>query len=178
MTAGPFALVASDRGVRKLYAVDAAATALGLYPGQKAPDAMALVPELVSAEADPVGDLTALDALVDWCVRFSPAVAADRCANVEHEYGHVVATRGPVHHAFDDAFRREVVRIGGNAAEKFAKPPLAILRCTIELRQAVGVEQQRRTHGKFDRGATRALGVRAQTERQPVSRQRFDRAAR
>ena len=75
--AGPFALVASDRGVRKLYAVDAAATALGLYPGQKAPDAMALVPELVSAEADPVGDLTALDALVDWCVRFSPAVAAD-----------------------------------------------------------------------------------------------------
>src|SRR5208282_6860052 len=71
----PFALVASDRGVRRLYAVDEAAAALGLYPGQKAPDAMALVPELAIAEADPEGDLAALNALVDWCVRFSPAVA-------------------------------------------------------------------------------------------------------
>ncbi len=63
--------------MRRLYAVDEAAAALGLYPGQKAPDAMALVPELAFAEADPEGDLAALNALVDWCVRFSPAVAPD-----------------------------------------------------------------------------------------------------
>ncbi|MFI4936777.1 MAG: DNA polymerase Y family protein [Caulobacterales bacterium] len=75
--ATPFALVATDRGVRRLAAADEAATGLGLYPGQKVTDATALVPELITDEADPVGDLAALNALVDWCVRFSPAVAAD-----------------------------------------------------------------------------------------------------
>jgi protein ImuB len=63
--------------VRRLYAVDEAAVALGLYIGQKATDAMALVPELQTAEADPAGDLESLNALVHWCVRYSPAVAAD-----------------------------------------------------------------------------------------------------
>jgi protein ImuB len=63
--------------VRRLYAIDAAAAALGLYVGQKATDAQALVPDLALDDADPEGDLAALTALVDWCVRFSPAVAAD-----------------------------------------------------------------------------------------------------
>ncbi|HEX6861100.1 MAG TPA: DUF6504 family protein [Caulobacteraceae bacterium] len=73
----PFALVISERGVRRLYAVDERAAALGLYAGQKAADAMALVPELEVADADPAGDLEALEALADWCVRYSPAVAVD-----------------------------------------------------------------------------------------------------
>jgi protein ImuB len=63
--------------VRRLYAIDPAAAALGLYVGQKATDAMALVPELATAEADPEGDLASLEALTHWCVRYSPAVAAD-----------------------------------------------------------------------------------------------------
>ena len=63
--------------MRRLYAIDPAAAALGLYVGQKATDAMALVPELATAEADPDGDLAALSALVHWCVRYSPAAAAD-----------------------------------------------------------------------------------------------------
>jgi protein ImuB len=63
--------------VRRLYAVDERAAALGLFVGQKATDAMALVPELDTSEADPEGDAASLTALVDWCVRFSPAVAAD-----------------------------------------------------------------------------------------------------
>jgi protein ImuB len=73
----PFALIATERGVRRLYAVDEGAVALGLYAGQKATDAMALVPQLAAADADPAGDRAALEALVLWCVRFSPAVAAD-----------------------------------------------------------------------------------------------------
>ena len=63
--------------MRRLYAIDEAAAALGLYVGQKATDALALVPELVTAEADSAGDLESLGALVHWCVRYSPAVAAD-----------------------------------------------------------------------------------------------------
>lgn len=38
---------------------------------------MALVPGLQTADAEPQADAEALKALVDWCVRFSPAVAAD-----------------------------------------------------------------------------------------------------
>ncbi len=73
----PFALIETVRAVRRLAAVDEAALRLGLRAGQKATDAMALVPELVTAEAEPDADAEALTALVDWCVRFSPAVAAD-----------------------------------------------------------------------------------------------------
>ena len=65
------------RAVRRLSAVSFEAARLGLRPGQKATDAMALVPELVTAEAEPEADAAALTALADWCVRFSPAVAAD-----------------------------------------------------------------------------------------------------
>jgi protein ImuB len=73
----PLAIVIAERGVRRLYAVDEAACALGLYAGQKAADAAALVPELATVDADPEGDAEALAALSDWCVRFSPAVAPD-----------------------------------------------------------------------------------------------------
>jgi protein ImuB len=69
------ALVQAERGVRRLYAVDAGAADLGLFVGQKATDAAALVPELVLADADPDADAAALAALADWCARFSPAVA-------------------------------------------------------------------------------------------------------
>ncbi|MFY8141068.1 MAG: DNA polymerase Y family protein, partial [Caulobacter sp.] len=57
--------------------MNAEARALGLFAGQKATDAAALVPELATHEADPAADAEALEALCDWCVRFSPAVAVD-----------------------------------------------------------------------------------------------------
>ena len=63
--------------MRRLAAVDEAAAALGLHAGQKAADAAALTPDLVTAEADPAADAQALAALGDWCQRFSPSVAAD-----------------------------------------------------------------------------------------------------
>lgn len=63
--------------MRRLAAVDPAAAALGLYPGQKGTDALALVPQLGLADVEPEADERALTALVDWCVRFSPAAAAD-----------------------------------------------------------------------------------------------------
>lgn len=74
---GPLALLITDRGTRRLYALNAAARALGLFAGQKATDAAALVPDLATHDADPEGDAAALTALSDWCVRFSPAVAID-----------------------------------------------------------------------------------------------------
>ena len=73
----PFALIETVKGVRRLAAVDKAGRKLGLFAGQKATDAMALVPDLATAEAEPEADATALTALADWSVRFSPAVAED-----------------------------------------------------------------------------------------------------
>jgi protein ImuB len=58
-------------------AADETALALGLRPGQTLADAMALESRLVIADADPDEDRRALEALADWCVRFSPAVALD-----------------------------------------------------------------------------------------------------
>jgi len=73
----PFALIETAQGTRRLSAVDRAGRKLGLFVGQKATDAAAIAPELVTAEAEPEADAIALSALADWCVRFSPAVAAD-----------------------------------------------------------------------------------------------------
>ena len=60
-----------------LAAVSPDAAAMGLFPGQRVTDAQALRPDLVLAEAEPAADARALEALADWCVRFSPAVAPD-----------------------------------------------------------------------------------------------------
>jgi len=73
----PFALLLSERGTRRLAAVNDAALAQGLAAGQKAADALALVPHLATADHDPEADRRALESLCDWCVRFSPAVAVD-----------------------------------------------------------------------------------------------------
>jgi protein ImuB len=75
--AEPFALVETVKNARRLSAVSEDAAALGLRPGQTLADALALEPGLQSIDADPEADLSALEALCDWCVRFSPAVAPD-----------------------------------------------------------------------------------------------------
>jgi len=73
----PLALIATEAGTRRVVALDEAAMRLGLHPGQKVADALALAPDLVTVEHDPAVDRAALEALSDWCVRFSPAVALD-----------------------------------------------------------------------------------------------------
>ncbi len=55
---------------------DAAAVA-GLFPGMKLTDALAVAPRLATAPAEPETEVEALQALADWCVRYSPAVAMD-----------------------------------------------------------------------------------------------------
>lgn len=65
------------RGTRRLAAVDLEGLKAGLFVGQKAAAALAIAPDLVTAEAEPEADAAALQALADWCVRFSPAVAVD-----------------------------------------------------------------------------------------------------
>jgi protein ImuB len=60
-----------------LVAVDQAAAALGLRPGQALADAQAIAPDLLLRPADPDGDARALHALALWARRYTPLVATD-----------------------------------------------------------------------------------------------------
>ena len=58
-------------------AADAAARTHGLRPPMPLAQAMAMVPGLVVADADPDGDLQALRNLAAWCLHLSPMTAPD-----------------------------------------------------------------------------------------------------
>ena len=71
----PFVLALSVGNQRLVSAVNAAAEALGIAPGQPLTDARALYPVLAVAPADPAGDAAALRRLAQWCNRYSPWTA-------------------------------------------------------------------------------------------------------
>jgi protein ImuB len=73
----PLALIQHDAGRSWIAAVDHAAQALGIAPGQAVADARARYPQLLTREADPAQDRQALERLADWCGRFSPWVGID-----------------------------------------------------------------------------------------------------
>jgi protein ImuB len=62
---------------RLLAAVDHAAAAAGLRPGQALADAQAIAPDLVLRPADPAGDARALHGLALWARRYTPLSAID-----------------------------------------------------------------------------------------------------
>lgn len=73
----PLATWAQIGGRRLLAAVDSAATAAGLRPGQALADAQAIAPGLLLRPAMPERDAEALEALALWGQRYAPLVAAD-----------------------------------------------------------------------------------------------------
>ncbi len=73
----PLATIAKINGAQKLAALDARGWTLGLRPGMSLPDARAMHPALVCAEADPQAEAEALARIADWCRRFTPLAALD-----------------------------------------------------------------------------------------------------
>ena len=61
----------------RLAAVDLAAQAAGLFPGQSLADARALEPGVSVDGADAAGDQAALAAFAAWCARYTPWTAVD-----------------------------------------------------------------------------------------------------
>lgn len=59
----------------RLFAVDALAAIEGLRPDQSLADARTLVPELLTAPAEPHNDKAMLVKLTDWCIRYTPSAA-------------------------------------------------------------------------------------------------------
>ena len=73
----PLALVATDRGVPRLTAVNPTARASGLRIGLALADARAIRPELLARDAEPTADAGELGTLGLWCTRYSPRVMVD-----------------------------------------------------------------------------------------------------
>lgn len=59
----------------RLVALDEKAIAFGLKQGQGLAEAKAMCPELDAVAADPAADINFLNALADWCSRYTPLVA-------------------------------------------------------------------------------------------------------
>jgi protein ImuB len=73
----PFAVFARQNNALRLSAVSAAAEALGVRRGQSLADARGAVPDLDVHEADVEADMAFLEALAEWCDRYTPLVALD-----------------------------------------------------------------------------------------------------
>lgn len=72
----PFATVAAGN-VRRIVAVDGGARRAGIAPGMSVADALAVLPGLVLAPADPEADRALVDRLADWSSHYTPWAAAD-----------------------------------------------------------------------------------------------------
>ena len=68
-------VVGKQNNALRLTALDDAAAAMGLEIGLPLANARAICPELQVFDADEAADRRALDAIADWCDRFTPLVA-------------------------------------------------------------------------------------------------------
>jgi protein ImuB len=75
----PEALVVASpvKGALRLTAVNDAAAALGLHVGMALADARAMYPKIAVADADERADFALLEAIADWCDRYTPLVGLD-----------------------------------------------------------------------------------------------------
>jgi protein ImuB len=70
-------VVARQNNALRIFALDDAAARLGLEAGLPLASARAICPQLRVFDADEAADADALNAIADWCDRFTPLVALD-----------------------------------------------------------------------------------------------------
>ena len=70
-------IAAPVKSALRLSAVNDAAAALGLHVGMPLADARAMYPKIAVADADERADLALLEAIADWCDRYTPLVGLD-----------------------------------------------------------------------------------------------------
>ncbi|HML12371.1 MAG TPA: DNA polymerase Y family protein [Xanthobacteraceae bacterium] len=73
----PLVITGKWGNVERLTAVDAAAAELGLKPGLALAEARARYPDLAVVAEHPADDRRLLDAIADWCQRYTPLLAVD-----------------------------------------------------------------------------------------------------
>jgi protein ImuB len=72
-----FVVAASIKSAQRISALTDGAARLGLKVGMGIADARAMYPSLPVVDADPEADLRFLEAIADWCDRYTPLVALD-----------------------------------------------------------------------------------------------------
>jgi protein ImuB len=89
-----FVVVASIKGAQRIAAMTDGAARLGLKIGMGLADARAMYPSLPVVDADPEADRRFLEAIADWCDRYTPLVGLDSpdgllldVTGCEHLYG-------------------------------------------------------------------------------------------
>src|SRR5215510_9042575 len=75
--AAPLVISHKANNALYVYALEARAQKLGLYKGQPLANARAMVQPLQIVPADEGADATLLEAIADWCDRFTPLVSLD-----------------------------------------------------------------------------------------------------
>jgi protein ImuB len=75
--ANPSIVVAKQNNALQIFAMDDAAARLGLEVGLPLANARAICPQLQVFDADSAADAQALNAIAEWCDRFTPLVALD-----------------------------------------------------------------------------------------------------
>src|SRR4030088_747226 len=75
--ANPCIVVAKQNNALQIFALDDAAACLGLDVGLPLANARAICPQLQIFDADEAADAKALNAIAEWCDRFTPLVALD-----------------------------------------------------------------------------------------------------
>ncbi|PDS98624.1 DNA repair protein [Rhizobium sp. S9] len=75
--AAPIVCAGKYENAMRLTALDEAAEALGLKKGQGVAEARAMHPKLDIVEEDSAADARLLEAIADWCDRYTPLVAID-----------------------------------------------------------------------------------------------------
>src|SRR4051794_17191079 len=73
----PCIVVAKQNNALQISAVNDNAARLGLDAGLPLANARAICPDVEVFDADPAADAQALNAIADWCDRFTPLVALD-----------------------------------------------------------------------------------------------------
>src|SRR4029079_17897305 len=72
-----FVVAASIKSAQRITALTDGAARLGLKAGMGIADARAMYPNLPVVDADPEADRRFLEAIADWCDRYTPLVALD-----------------------------------------------------------------------------------------------------
>ncbi|MGA1801826.1 Y-family DNA polymerase [Rhizobium sp. HT1-10] len=75
--ASPLVCAGRVKNAMRLTALEAAAEVIGLKPGQGVAEARAMCPDLDVVEDDEVADRRLLEAMADWCDRYTPLVSLD-----------------------------------------------------------------------------------------------------
>jgi protein ImuB len=75
--AEPLVVVEPVKGALRIHAVNDDAARLGLVPGLALADARARYPRIAVADAEPDADACLLDAIADWCDRYTPLIGLD-----------------------------------------------------------------------------------------------------